>query len=265
MPLPGRGLTSVLVRREGDLLLFDCGEATQIAFRRLNLRWKKISHIFISHTHADHVTGLPGMLSLSSQVERSEPLHVYGPPRGAPTSSRACGCSTSTSTTKIVIHETLDSGPLVAADGFHVHAYRLRHSKPVSRLHAGGGCAAWSVPSRARRGSGRATRAALGTAAGRLLRNPGGWPHRGVGPRDGGKATRAQVRVRDRHRNGTRPGQLRGGRRPDDLRGHVLSGSTGERPRQETSHRTSSRRAGPSRRGRAHGPHPLQPPTRSAI
>lgn len=81
MPLPNRFLTSVLVRREGDLMLFDCGEGTQVALRSLNLRWKKISTIFISHTHADHVTGLPGILMLSSQVDRNEPLYIFGPPK----------------------------------------------------------------------------------------------------------------------------------------------------------------------------------------
>ena len=81
MPLPSRHLTSVLLRREGELFLFDCGEGTQVSLRRLNLKWKKISAIFISHTHADHVTGLPGMLMLSSQVERDDPLYVIGPPR----------------------------------------------------------------------------------------------------------------------------------------------------------------------------------------
>lgn len=81
MPLPGRFLTSVLLRREGDLLLFDCGEGTQISLKKLNLRWKKITTIFISHTHADHITGLPGILMLSSQVERSEPLTIIGPPK----------------------------------------------------------------------------------------------------------------------------------------------------------------------------------------
>ncbi|MBO4858190.1 MAG: ribonuclease Z [Treponema sp.] len=81
MPLPYRHLTSVLLRRDGDLFLFDGGEGTQVSLRRLNLKWKKIDAIFVSHTHADHVTGLPGILMLSAQVERTEPLYIYGPPK----------------------------------------------------------------------------------------------------------------------------------------------------------------------------------------
>ncbi len=81
MPLPYRHLTSVLLRRDGDLFLFDGGEGTQISLKRLNLKWKKIDAIFVSHTHADHVTGLPGILMLSAQVDRTEPLYIYGPPK----------------------------------------------------------------------------------------------------------------------------------------------------------------------------------------
>lgn len=81
MPLPYRHLTSALLRRDGDLFLFDGGEGTQVSLRRLNLKWKKINAIFVSHTHADHVTGLPGIMMLSAQVERSEPLYIYGPPK----------------------------------------------------------------------------------------------------------------------------------------------------------------------------------------
>lgn len=81
MPLPYRHLTSVLLRRDGDLFLFDGGEGTQVSLRRLNLKWKKINAIFVSHTHADHVTGLPGILMLSAQVDRDEPLYIYGPPK----------------------------------------------------------------------------------------------------------------------------------------------------------------------------------------
>ena len=48
MPLPYRHLTSVLIRREGDLFLFDGGEGTQVSLKRLNLKWKKINAIFVS-------------------------------------------------------------------------------------------------------------------------------------------------------------------------------------------------------------------------
>ena len=78
-PLPGRFLTSAMVRYNGDLMLFDCGEGTQVSLKMLNLHWKRIKYIFISHMHADHVTGLPGLLMLSSQVDRDEPLYIYGP------------------------------------------------------------------------------------------------------------------------------------------------------------------------------------------
>ncbi len=78
-PLPGRFLTSAIVRRNGELMLFDCGEGTQVSLKMLNLHWKRINRIFISHMHADHVTGLPGLMMLSSQVDRTEPLYIYGP------------------------------------------------------------------------------------------------------------------------------------------------------------------------------------------
>lgn len=81
VPLPNRHLTSMLLRREGSLFLFDCGEGTQVSLKKLSLRWKRIDAIFISHTHADHVTGLPGILMLSSQVDRDAPLYVIGPPK----------------------------------------------------------------------------------------------------------------------------------------------------------------------------------------
>jgi ribonuclease Z len=130
MPLPGRSLTSVLLRREGDLLLFDCGEGTQLSLRRLNLKWKKITAIFISHTHADHVTGLPGILMLSSQVERDEPLYVIGPPRireYVEASRRILDMYINYDIEVIEITE--ECTPFVR-EGFSVRAGRLSHSKP---------------------------------------------------------------------------------------------------------------------------------------
>ena len=79
MPLPGRFLTSVLLRREGELFLFDSGEGTQVSLRRLNLKWKKISVIFISHTHPDHVCELPLVIQMIYLSGFDKKLTVYVP------------------------------------------------------------------------------------------------------------------------------------------------------------------------------------------
>jgi len=130
MPLPNRHLTSVLLRREGDLFLFDCGEGTQVSLRRLNLRWKKISVIFISHTHADHVTGMPGLLMLSSQVDRDDPLYIIGPPRIAEYIEASRRVLDMYINYEIIIHEITEPGIVYEGDGFHVRAFPLRHTKP---------------------------------------------------------------------------------------------------------------------------------------
>src|ERR687886_2128865 len=80
MPLPNRWLSSVLVRHDGRLLLFDCGEGTQISLRVLGWGIKDIDLILISHVHADHVAGLPGLLLTQGNSGRTEPLDVVGPP-----------------------------------------------------------------------------------------------------------------------------------------------------------------------------------------
>jgi ribonuclease Z len=130
MPLPNRHLTSVLLRREGELFLFDGGEGTQVALRRLNLRWKKISVIFISHTHADHVTGLPGLLMLSSQVDRDDPLYIIGPPRIAEYIEASRRVLDMYINYEIVVKEITSPGIVYSGDGFHVRAFPLRHTKP---------------------------------------------------------------------------------------------------------------------------------------
>jgi ribonuclease Z len=130
MPLPSRHLTSVLLRREGELFLFDGGEGTQVSLRRLNLRWKKISAIFVSHTHADHVTGIPGLLMLSSQVDRDDPLYIYGPPRIAEyieTSRRVLDMYINY---EIVVKEITEPGVVYQGEGFRIRAFSLRHTKP---------------------------------------------------------------------------------------------------------------------------------------
>jgi len=130
MPLPNRHLTSVLLRREGDLFLFDCGEGTQVSLRRLNLRWKKISVIFISHTHADHVTGIPGLLMLSSQVDRDDPLYIIGPPKIAEYIDASRRVLDMYINYEIIVQEITQPGIVYKGEGFHVRAFPLRHTKP---------------------------------------------------------------------------------------------------------------------------------------
>lgn len=130
MPLPGRSLTSVLLRREGELFLFDCGEGTQVSLRRLNLKWKKISVIFISHTHADHVTGLPGILMLTSQVDRDDPLYIFGPPRIAEYVEQSRRILDMYINYQIIVKEILQPGIIFKGSGYQVRAFSLTHSKP---------------------------------------------------------------------------------------------------------------------------------------
>ena len=129
MPLPYRHLTSVLLRRDGELFLFDGGEGTQVSLRRLNLKWKKINAIFVSHTHADHVTGLPGILMLSAQVERSEPLYIYGPPKIAEYIETSRTVLDMYINYPIVVQEI--SAPCIvhSGDGYYIRAFPLEHTK----------------------------------------------------------------------------------------------------------------------------------------
>ena len=130
MPLPYRHLTSVLLRREGDLFLFDCGEGTQVALRRLNLRWKRINAIFISHTHADHITGLPGLLMLSSQVDRDEPLYIIGPPKVAEYVETSRKVLDMYINYEIIVKEIKEPGVVYSTEEFQVRSFWLDHTKP---------------------------------------------------------------------------------------------------------------------------------------
>jgi ribonuclease Z len=129
MPLPGRFLTSAMVRREGELFLFDCGEGTQISLKMLNIKWKKISAIFISHMHADHVTGLPGMLMLSAQVDREDPLIIYGPARLQEYINQTRKLLDMYINYEIIV-KTVHPGIIHETDEFSVEAFKLDHTKP---------------------------------------------------------------------------------------------------------------------------------------
>lgn len=79
MPLPYRWLTSMMARCDGSNLLIDCGEGTQVALKEKGWSPKPIDIICFTHYHADHISGLPGLLLTMGNAERTEPVVMIGP------------------------------------------------------------------------------------------------------------------------------------------------------------------------------------------
>src|SRR5207248_584759 len=79
MPTAQRAPAALLVRRGGDKLLFDCAEGTQRQLLRSSVGLVDLEDVFLTHFHADHVLGLPGMLKTFALRCRELPLTVHGP------------------------------------------------------------------------------------------------------------------------------------------------------------------------------------------
>ena len=81
MPLPGRPLSATVFRVGSDVVLFDCGEGTQVNWRASDFGFRQTNTILLSHLHADHIAGIPGVLFQISFSGRTDPLTIIGPPR----------------------------------------------------------------------------------------------------------------------------------------------------------------------------------------
>ena len=79
MPLPRRALTSLMTRYNGSSILIDCGEGTQVAIKEKGWSFKPIDVICFTHYHADHISGLPGLLLTIGNAERTQPITMIGP------------------------------------------------------------------------------------------------------------------------------------------------------------------------------------------
>ncbi len=79
MPLPYRALTSLMLRYNGMNILVDCGEGTQVSIKQQGWTVKPIDVICFTHFHADHISGLPGLLLTLGNADRTEPITMIGP------------------------------------------------------------------------------------------------------------------------------------------------------------------------------------------
>jgi ribonuclease Z len=78
-PTENRGLSCICLERDGEILMFDAGEASQISFMKSGLGWNKKMKLFVTHMHGDHCVGILGLLQTMSMQNRTETLEIFGP------------------------------------------------------------------------------------------------------------------------------------------------------------------------------------------
>ena len=127
MPLPYRWLTSLMTRYNGSSLLIDCGEGTQIAIREKGWSTKPIDVICFTHYHADHISGLPGLLLTMGNAERTEPLAIIGP-RGLERVVGALCTIAPELPFEIRFIELSQPVEHLEIQGYHITAFKVNHN-----------------------------------------------------------------------------------------------------------------------------------------
>ena len=127
MPLPRRWLTSLMARYNGSSLLIDCGEGTQIAIKEKGWSFKPIDVICFTHYHADHISGLPGLLLTLGNAQRTEPLVMIGP-KGLERVVTALRCIAPELPFEIEYREIYGLEQVFEMNGYRIRAFRVNHN-----------------------------------------------------------------------------------------------------------------------------------------
>lgn len=127
MPLPYRFLTSAMMRYNGSNLLIDCGEGTQVAIKEKGWTFKPIDILCVTHYHADHISGLPGLLLTMGNAERTEPLTMIGP-KGLERVVNALRTIAPELPFEIRFIELSEAEADFDLNGYHIHAFRVNHN-----------------------------------------------------------------------------------------------------------------------------------------
>ena len=125
-PTARRNVSAGVLAREGEWLLFDCGEGTQYQLLRTDLRLSRMRYVFVTHLHGDHVLGLPGLLGTLNLSRHERPVTVYGPP-GIERYLRDVFRSIFFRPNFPLDVREVEAGTVLDTDAFAVEARRLNH------------------------------------------------------------------------------------------------------------------------------------------
>lgn len=127
MPLPYRRLTACMTRFQGHSLLIDCGEGTQVGIKERGWSVKPLDAICFTHFHADHISGLPGLLLTLGNAERTEPLLIIGP-RGVEKVVNSLRVIAPELPFPIRFYELKEKEHRIEMDGYAIEAFQVRHN-----------------------------------------------------------------------------------------------------------------------------------------
>jgi ribonuclease Z len=126
IPTPKRGLSAIAVRRQNELLMFDCGEGTQRQMIQAGVGFHREAKIFVTHMHGDHVLGLPGLLQTMALLGRKKKLEIYGP-QGIEAFVEAINQTVRFSLTFPLQVSEVESGLVCEEKDYTVHAAQSNH------------------------------------------------------------------------------------------------------------------------------------------
>lgn len=126
MPTDDRGSSSVVIRKEKQLIMFDCGEGTQRQMVRAGIGFQREMKIFITHMHGDHVLGLPGLLQSMSLLRREKELQIYGPV-GLIQFVKSFSESLGGPAFPVTLYEIQEAGLIHEEETFKVEAIKAKH------------------------------------------------------------------------------------------------------------------------------------------